>query len=76
MTIDKKLQKECYNKAIKKVAKNYELTQKYVRDLSGPRSHKDRLRDVSQFAITNAVKNWTVEYYNKEMQARYLPLSK
>ena len=68
MTIDKKLQKECYNKAIKTVARNRETTQKHVREILG-RSYN---LDIPMLTVKYAVENWTVEYYNREMQARYL----
>ena len=74
MKIDKELQKECYNKAIKKVASNYELTQKYVRSKANRRTYKERLRGIYEICIQNAVKNWTVEFYNREMERRYLPV--
>ena len=71
--IDIKLQKECYEKAIKHVASRWDLSQKYVRKLANQRGGgKDKLRRIYQYYIQNAVKNWTVEFYNKEMQKRHL----
>ena len=71
--IDKELQKECQRKAIKKVAENYNRTQKYVKDISNRRTRETRLTNIYEIQIQNAVKNRTVDYYNKEMQKRHLP---
>ena len=68
MKIDKKLQKECYNKAIKKVAANRDTTQKHVKEILG-RTYN---LDTPMLSVKYAVENWTIEYYNREMQARYL----
>ena len=67
MLIDKELQKQCREDAIKLVAQRRSVTQKYVREML-----KKTSKDVYTTATQNAVKNWTVELYNKEMQRNYL----
>ena len=66
--IDRKLQKECYKKAIKRTAENNNLTQKHVKEIV---TKKYSLNN-DMLPIQNSVENWTVEYYNREMQKRYL----
>ena len=65
--IDKKLQKECRERAIKYVSKRTGQTQKYLRKIMTEKS-----KDVFKTGLQNAVKNWTVEFYHQEMQKRYL----
>ena len=63
MQINKKLQKESYNKAIKKVAANNDVTQKHVKEIL----EKDD-KSNSMLTIKYAVENWTVEFYNRGMR--------
>ena len=66
--IDKKLQKECRERAIKHVAKRRKLSQKEVRSVFT----KSYGLNIYYLQIKAAVENWTVKFYNKEMQKRYL----
>ena len=62
MQINKKLQKESYNKAIKKVAANNDVTQKRVKEILEKTD-----KSISMQTIKYAVENWTIEYYNRGM---------
>ena len=68
MTIDKKLQKKCNKEAKRYIAKKYDVTQKRINDLITGKYNAD----FEGMFLLNAIKNWTVELYNREMQKRYL----
>ena len=68
MNIDKELQTKCRKQAIKHVAKSRGETQKHIISVM----NSDYNPNVYRAAIVNAVKNWTVHYYNLTMQERYL----
>ena len=72
MMIDTDLQRECREKAIKTVAKRFNKTQAYVRKLADkPPAGKFKPREIYQYHLINAVKNWTVEFYHREVQKQY-----
>ena len=66
--IDKELRKDCYNKAIKTVAKNRDTTQKKIKEILD-REYK---LDNPMLSVKYAVENWTVKYYHMEIQKKYL----
>ena len=69
--IDRKLQKECRKRAIKRVAENFNTTQKHVREILS-RSYN---LDNPMLTYKYAVENWTVEFYHQATQKKYLPTS-
>ena len=66
--IDKALKKQCYEKAIKKVASSNKLTQKHVREILT----KNYNLSNDMLPVKHAVQNWTVHFYHKAIQAKYL----
>ena len=65
MQIDKNLQKESYNKAIKKVAANNDVTQKRVKEIL-EKTDKSTLMQTIKYAV----ENWTIEYYNRGIRGQ------
>ena len=66
--IDKALKKQCYEKAIKKVASSNKTTQKAVRETLNKKYNLCN----DMLPIKHAVQNWTVHFYHEAIQAKYL----
>ena len=70
MMIDKELQEECYKQSLRRVAKNYDVTQTHLKKLMAKKG-TGKPRQIYEYCLINAVKNWTVELYNRELRQRY-----
>lgn len=67
--IDKDLQERSKAEAIRRVAKNYDVTQAHIKKLVT--RGKSGMKKPHEASLLTAVSNWTVELYNREMRSRY-----